>query len=68
MENKKKKNDVKIKENKKAKSKKISKKSKANNVEQPIEKEYYFGHNENDDIFDCFLTNKMFAHSGLLDK
>lgn len=56
------------KETKKAKAKKADKKSKIVNLEQPIPKEYYFGHNDNDDIFDCFLTNKMIAHRGLWDK
>ncbi len=30
--------------------------------------EYFFGHKETDEIFNCFLTNKMFAHRGLWDK
>ena len=59
---------IKNKESKKVKTKKVDKKNKMVNLEQPIQKEYFFGHSENDDIFDCFLTNKMFAHRGLWDK
>lgn len=29
--------------------------------------EYFFGHKEDENIFDSFLTNKMFAHRGLWD-
>lgn len=46
---------------KKAKSKKVA-------VQEVEVKEYYFGHKENENIFDCFLTNKLFAHRGLWDK
>ena len=59
---------VKDKQNKKVKPKKAGKKNKVVIEQAPIQKEYFFGHNENDDIFDCFLTNKMFAHRGLWDK
>lgn len=51
------------------KQKKSSKKSKEENkVEKVVEKEYYFGHKEDEDIWTSFLTEKMFAHRGLWNK
>ena len=59
---------VKNKENKKVKQKKVGRKNKVVIEQAPIQKEYFFGHTEGEDIYDCFLTNKMFAHRGLWDK
>ena len=78
MENKDKKNAVKSikKDSKKTNNKnlKTNKKEKPNKkqtekkVEEIKVENLYFGHNENENIFDCFLTNKMFAHRGYWDK
>lgn len=49
--------------------KKSAKKSKKQiKNEQIIEKEYYFGHKEDDNIWTSFLTETMFAHRGLWNK
>ena len=61
------------KENKKSakKTKKINKKAVKDNkkkVEVVEEKEYYFGHKEDEDIWTSFLIEKMFAHRGLWNK
>ena len=61
------------KERKKAKkvakkSRKAAKKCKKTVAEVEQEKEYYFGHNEDENIWTSFLTEKMFAHRGLWDK
>lgn len=63
VEEKKKKTTTKSKQ---TKSKKTTKKTAEKVVKEP--KPEYFGHKEDENIFDCFLTNKMFAHRGLWDK
>ena len=58
------------KEQKKAKKASKNTKMQKKNAKNPeiVEKEYYFGHKEDEDIWNSFLTNKMFAHRGLWDK
>ena len=41
---------------------------KENKNKQVVEKEYFFGHNEDEDIWTSFLMEKMFAHRGLWNK
>lgn len=50
------------KDNKKTKKQSNSKESIS------VEKEYYFGHKEDDNIWESFLTQKMYAHRGLWNK
>lgn len=56
-------------QNKKQKTKKQKNTKQQTELKQEIEiRDYSFGHKENENIFDCFLTNKMFAHRGLWNK
>ena len=50
------------------KAKKTAKKTKNKIENAKIEKEYYFGHKEDEDIWTSFLTEKMYAHRGLWNK
>ena len=63
--------DKNTKSNKKV-AKNASKNAKTNKTKtvliEKIEKEYFFGHKEGEDIWNSFLTNKMIAHRGLWDK
>ena len=58
----------KAKKNLKNQKKSATKAKKVAKTEQVIEKEYYFGHKENEDIWTSFLTETMFAHRGLWNK
>lgn len=71
MENQEKKIDEKKKKQTNTKQKKqVKNKKETKKVEKIVlePKPEFFGHKENENIFDCFLTNKMFAHRGLWDK
>ena len=56
---------------KKATKKKQTKKVEQQKVEQPVNietKQEFFGHKENEDIWQSFIVQKMFAHRGLHDE
>lgn len=62
-------------ENKQVKNKPTTKKEKTKQIKkQPSNetniavKQEYFGHKENEDIWNSFLINKLIAHRGLHDK
>ena len=64
------KKETKVKKTKKIETKTTKKHTskKNENKVKIAEKVQYFGHKDNEDIYDSFLTNKMFAHRGLWDK
>ena len=46
----------------------VNKPNNAQNLEQiPQEPTYCFGHKEDENIWESFLVNKLFAHRGLFD-
>lgn len=56
---------------KKATKKKQTKKVEQQKIEQPVNieaKQEFFGHKENEDIWQSFIVQKMFAHRGLHDE